>query len=131
MMVRVDDEDGLSSNELLDRVVLNQILTVSNSFTSVVSQRGVYSKVTMEFSSRVQCDTNYYGSNCLTQCIGQDSDEFGHFTCDSTGRRVCLPGYSGSLCTVGQSLPYYMWSHCFYSGNANYYSHFIATDIKP
>ena len=47
----------------------------------------------------VYCDPTFYGPDCSVQCVPQDSDGQGHYTCDeSTGAKVCRPGYAGDLC---------------------------------
>ena len=92
MMIRLQDEDS-GSDDLLDRVIVNQQLSVSSSFTSTRTITGYYGKVTLDLSFRVMCQDNYYGSDCSRYCIPE-----GHYTCDDQGIRVCLPGYSGSDC---------------------------------
>lgn len=100
-MARINDDD-FDANDLLDRVVVNQVLSVSSSFSSEVTQRGFYNSATMRFSFRVRCITNYHGSDCTRFCAPQDSDEHGHYTCDSNGERVCRDGYTGVDCRTGE-----------------------------
>ena len=42
-----------------------------------------------------------YGDDCSVFCEPSDNDAAGHFTCGSTGEKVCLPGYQSpdSNCT--------------------------------
>ncbi|PAA83060.1 hypothetical protein BOX15_Mlig029697g1 [Macrostomum lignano] len=54
--------------------------------------------VELVYSYRIRCPANHYGSSCHRLCVPRD-DIVGHFTCDSQGRRVCMPGYTGSLCS--------------------------------
>ncbi len=42
---------------------------------------------------------NYYGPLCATYCLAQDSAT-GHDTCDSSGAKVCMNGYTGAACTA-------------------------------
>uniref|UniRef100_A0A8B9JWS5 Delta-like protein n=2 Tax=Astyanax mexicanus TaxID=7994 RepID=A0A8B9JWS5_ASTMX len=50
------------------------------------------------YSYHVACDEHYYGDSCSDYCRPRD-DTFGHYTCDSTGNRVCLEGWKGEYCT--------------------------------
>ena len=102
-MVRVDDVD-IDNLDLIDRVVTDFRLSPNPSFTPTVTVRGFYGIVTMQFKFRVTCRVNYHGSDCGTYCVPQDSDELGHYTCDSNGRRVCRSGYIGEDCRTGTVL---------------------------
>ena len=53
---------------------------------------------TIQYEYRVICDHNYYGQKCNTRCTARN-DRFGHYTCDSSGMRVCMPGWTGAECT--------------------------------
>lgn len=55
----------------------------------------------ISFSYRMVCEQNYYGNSCSRLCIPRN-DAFGHYSCDSNGNRVCLPGWSNvaSYCTT-------------------------------
>lgn len=55
-----------------------------------------YSSIQYDF--RVTCDTHYYGKGCADLCRPRD-DQFGHYTCSSTGSIVCLSGWQGDYCT--------------------------------
>ncbi|XP_050991267.1 delta-like protein C isoform X2 [Labeo rohita] len=46
---------------------------------------------------RVVCDKFYYGDECSDFCRSRD-DPYGHFTCDDTGSRICLPEWKGEYC---------------------------------
>ncbi|XP_046903899.1 protein jagged-2-like [Hypomesus transpacificus] len=50
-----------------------------------------------EYSIRVRCDDNYYGSKCNKQCRPRD-DYFGHYVCDQLGNRGCMEGWMGPDC---------------------------------
>ena len=43
------------------------------------------------------CDKNYYNSTCTVLCKPRN-DQFGHYTCNSKGQKVCLEGWSGETC---------------------------------
>ena len=49
----------------------------------------------LSFQYRSQCAADYYGPQCSVLCVGMNSDSQGHYSCDSEGNRVCLPGYTG------------------------------------
>ena len=100
-MVRVDDEDPLDSNDLIDRVVLQLHLSPNMLYMSTITHVGIYGRAIMRFKFRFTCQMHYYGSNCATFCTPQDSDQLGHYTCDSDGRRVCMSGYTGADCLTG------------------------------
>uniref|UniRef100_A0A3B3Q1L6 Delta-like protein n=1 Tax=Paramormyrops kingsleyae TaxID=1676925 RepID=A0A3B3Q1L6_9TELE len=54
-----------------------------------------------EYSIRVRCDDNYYGSKCNKQCRPRD-DYFGHYVCDQFGNQVCIEGWMGQDCRTGE-----------------------------
>lgn len=111
-MVRMDDEDT-DANDLIDRVILNENLATSSSFSSVRTQLGFYGKATLLLSFRVRCSENFYRSDCSHFCEPQSSDTEGHFTCNSMGNRVCSTGYTGSDCRMRKFLVYGV-SKCIY-----------------
>lgn len=55
----------------------------------------------IHYDFRVTCDTHYYGGGCEVLCRPRD-DQFGHYTCSSTGSIVCLAGWQGAYCTKGK-----------------------------
>uniref|UniRef100_A0A674E221 Delta-like protein n=1 Tax=Salmo trutta TaxID=8032 RepID=A0A674E221_SALTR len=52
-----------------------------------------------EYSIRVRCDENYYGSKCNKLCRPRD-DWHGHYVCDQFGNRGCMEGWIGTYCTT-------------------------------
>ena len=54
-----------------------------------------------EIDGKKICYDSYYPPNdCSIQCVPQDDDKAGHYTCDSaTGGKVCTPGWKGTKCT--------------------------------
>ncbi|KAI4886490.1 hypothetical protein NFI96_024859, partial [Prochilodus magdalenae] len=52
----------------------------------------------VHYSYHVICDEHHYGDSCSDYCRPRD-DTFGHYTCDSTGSRICLEGWNGEYCT--------------------------------
>ncbi|XP_048018269.1 delta-like protein C isoform X2 [Megalobrama amblycephala] len=51
----------------------------------------------LRFSYRVVCVEFYYGDDCSYFCRPRD-DPFGHFDCDASGNRICLPEWKGEYC---------------------------------
>ncbi len=102
-MIKILDHD-LDPHDLIDRVIVNQQLSPSPSFSSVMSISGIYNKAMLQLSGRVQCFEDYYGSACTTYCTTQSSATLGYFTCNSNGSRVCSPGYTGTSCMTRERL---------------------------
>lgn len=46
---------------------------------------------------RLVCNKHYYGNGCDVLCRPRD-DQFGHFTCDKNGTRICKTGWHGAFC---------------------------------
>ncbi|MED6273051.1 Protein jagged-1, partial [Characodon lateralis] len=53
--------------------------------------------LSLEYWLRFRCDSNYYGPFCNKFCRPRD-DFFGHFSCDPSGSKVCIEGWTGSEC---------------------------------
>ena len=47
------------------------------------------------YATRIECATNYYQSDCSVYCI-PTNDTTGHYTCDTNGNKICLPGYTNA-----------------------------------
>ncbi|OWF41210.1 delta-like protein D [Mizuhopecten yessoensis] len=58
----------------------------------------------LNYSYRVYCDDNYYGSECSNFCRPRN-DPFGHYRCDETGQKVCVEGWEGPYCDRAICLP--------------------------
>lgn len=105
-----------NGNETLDQTVyqLNYSFklhtqTYTRSITGVVNAtfKGVNDPNTAQFSVTltITCSKYYYGVLCHSQCKEQDSNEFGHYTCDQlNGHKVCRQGYTdlSTNCTKGE-----------------------------
>ena len=46
---------------------------------------------------RVVCDEHYYNTTCNKLCRPR-ADQFGHYSCNATGDKVCVDGWSGATC---------------------------------
>ena len=55
----------------------------------------------MTYRVRVKCDENYFNTTCTKFCRPRN-DVFGHYTCDTTGDKVCMEGWMGHNCDTGR-----------------------------
>eukprot|EP00118_Oscarella_pearsei_P016898 m.164851 g.164851 ORF g.164851 m.164851 type:complete len:777 (+) comp38886_c2_seq46:48-2378(+) len=100
LKVTIMDDDGgalfSGNDDFVDalRASIRQA-GISSVWTSL-ALKGTYSKF-LNVKWRVQCKASYYG-DCSVQCVPQDSDQKGHYTCDSLGRRACRSGWQGAHC---------------------------------
>ena len=91
LLVRVNEEDRFSPDDMIDRVIINTSLVAGSSLPAQ-NYTGLYDVATMEMEVTVQCDPNFFGDDCTRHCEPRD-DSSGHFVCDSNGNIVCLPGW--------------------------------------
>ncbi|XP_012683523.1 delta-like protein C [Clupea harengus] len=84
-----------NQNNLISQLVTRGRLTVSEEWSKDV-HLGEQSE--LRFSYHVVCDANYHGESCSEFCRPRN-DAFGHYTCDTTGKRVCLTGWEGEYCS--------------------------------
>ena len=91
-------------NMLISRLATQQRLSAGSEWTHGVHQES-HSK--LEYEYRMVCSRHYFGGDCDTLCRPRD-DQFGHYTCDSDGEKVCLNGWQkdttrpeGDYCTKG------------------------------
>ena len=105
MKITDDDGGGPSFNDqLIDEFTTPVIpLSLSTGFTNQMTFAGAHSIASVTLSFQVECDTDFYGSNCATFCQDTD-DESGHYLCNGDGSKVCLPGYQNPQtdCTEGE-----------------------------
>ena len=86
----------------VDDLYIELSLGVSDSFTPVFWYNGDHgSRIRLSF--RVQCNANFYGSNCATECVPTDGSS-GHYTCADDGEKICRSGWSdpSQNCLVGR-----------------------------
>ena len=74
----------------------------------------------LEYEYRMVCSAHYYGNDCDTLCRPRD-DQFGHYTCDANGDKICLDGWQkdsenaeGDYCTKGRHT--YIFFYSFTTG---------------
>ncbi|KOB77288.1 Delta-like protein [Operophtera brumata] len=54
-------------------------------------------RAALAYRVRVLCQPNYYNTTCTTFCRPRD-DKFGHYACETSGSKRCLPGWQGDNC---------------------------------
>ncbi|XP_034024113.1 delta-like protein C [Thalassophryne amazonica] len=90
---------GVESTEnpsnLISRLATRRKLTVGEQWSQDV-HFGNQSE--LHYSYHVVCDEFYYGEACSDYCRPRN-DTFGHYSCDTSGSRLCLSGWKGSYCT--------------------------------
>ena len=90
-----DDDAGVSSPDHLENIFIN-----IPDFQVSSTIGGIYSgnRVTLNMFFYIDCEDDYYGSDCSTFCLAQDNAN-GHYTCDEDdGSQICLPNYYGPEC---------------------------------
>ena len=73
-----------------------------STFTSTVSGTGAY----FQWRYRFTCNSYYYGDLCNVYCKARD-DQYGHYTCSSSGSKICRSGWTGTDCKYGKKLLHY------------------------
>lgn len=90
---------SFSTDSLIQQISAQKVLEVKSEWTEDF-QESKYSSIQFDF--RVTCDAHYYGQGCANLCRPRD-DQFGHYTCSTSGSIVCLSGWQGDYCTKGKS----------------------------
>ncbi|XP_056139131.1 delta-like protein C isoform X2 [Lampris incognitus] len=90
-----DDLSTENQNNLISRLATRRRLTVGQDWSQDV-HFGEQSE--LRYSYHVVCDEFYHGEACSIYCRPRD-DPFGHYTCDSSGNRLCLSGWKGEYCS--------------------------------
>ena len=85
--------------QLVGRSTIQQDSNPSDSFTNeAITVHFSQGDITLRF--RVQCTSNYFGSDCNTHCVSTD-----RFTCDSNGDIVCREGYFSEATNCSSCVP--------------------------
>ncbi|XP_028421411.1 protein jagged-2 isoform X2 [Perca flavescens] len=103
-----DRDNGTHSNDdelLIERSIHKGMINPGEEKQTVEYKS---STASLEYTIRVRCDENYYGSKCNKVCRPRD-DYFGHYVCDQLGNRGCMEGWTGpdcksAICKQGCSL---------------------------
>uniref|UniRef100_A0A3Q3BPV0 Delta-like protein n=1 Tax=Kryptolebias marmoratus TaxID=37003 RepID=A0A3Q3BPV0_KRYMA len=88
------DNDTSEPGQLIERVLLSSMLNPGEQWQKFHHHGRV---LTLEYRLRFRCDANYYGPFCNKFCRARD-DFFGHFSCDPSGFKVCMEGWTGPEC---------------------------------
>ncbi|XP_042269785.1 protein jagged-2 isoform X1 [Thunnus maccoyii] len=88
------DNDTSESGQLIERVLLSSMLNPGEQWQTY---RHHGRTLSLEYRLRFRCDSNYYGPFCNKFCRARD-DFFGHFSCDPSGSKVCMDGWTGVEC---------------------------------
>uniref|UniRef100_A0A3B5AD08 Delta-like protein n=1 Tax=Stegastes partitus TaxID=144197 RepID=A0A3B5AD08_9TELE len=88
------DENISEKPFLIERVLLSSMLNPGEQWQTY---RHHGRTLSLEYRLRFRCDSNYYGPFCNKFCRARD-DFFGHFSCDPSGSKVCMDGWTGPEC---------------------------------
>ena len=71
LFIRVDDygQFNFTTNDHVNDIYVTITLTPNSSFTSTRAYNSVNGMSTIELSFRLQCTSNFYGSDCATYCV--------------------------------------------------------------
>ena len=98
LCIEVLDDNGASSTVNPTRILNTQANLespqVSRTFSSDTTvNEGGSNVISLSYATRIECARNYYQSDCSVYCIHTD-DNTGHYTCDTNGNKICLPGFT-------------------------------------
>ncbi|KAM9319202.1 protein jagged-2 isoform 3-T3 [Pholidichthys leucotaenia] len=88
------DNETSESGQLIERVLVSSMLNPGEQWQTY---RHHGRTLSLEYRLRFRCDSNYYGPFCNKFCRARN-DFFGHFSCDPSGSKVCMDGWTGPEC---------------------------------
>lgn len=94
---------SVAGRKLITRLATQRYLDVSQYWTQDMHKTN---HSAFSYAIRVRCLDNYYGDSCEKLCRPRN-DKFGHYTCSPTGDKVCLRGWTGEYCTIGNYLHFF------------------------
>lgn len=86
------------SGQLIERILLSSMLNPGEQWQTYRYHGRSFS---LEYRLRFRCHSNYYGPFCNKFCRARD-DFVGHFSCDQSGSKVCMEGWTGPECKIGK-----------------------------
>uniref|UniRef100_A0A8C9ZCH4 Delta-like protein n=1 Tax=Sander lucioperca TaxID=283035 RepID=A0A8C9ZCH4_SANLU len=92
-----DRDNGTYNDELLIERSIHKGMINPGEEKQTVEYKSL--TASLEYTIRVRCDENYYGSKCNKVCRPRD-DYFGHYVCDQLGNRGCMEGWAGPDCKL-------------------------------
>ena len=110
--IEVLDDNGVNPNDNPSRILNTQTNLqspqVSGTFSSDTTvNEGGSNVISLSYATRIKCATNYYQSDCSVYCI-PTNDNTGHYTCDTNGNKICLPGYTNTSNNCLDGMSYYI-----------------------
>ncbi|XP_055880316.1 protein jagged-1-like [Biomphalaria glabrata] len=96
LIVELWDKDKDGPDDLIERTVHTGLILPGQDWHTI-SHTGITASTT--FRLRVRCTEHYYNTTCTKLCRPRD-DNFGHFTCDTQGDKICLHGWMGRECDI-------------------------------
>ena len=98
--IEVIDDNGVLPDVNQNRILISQANLqspqVSDTFSSDTTvNEGSSNVISLSYATRIECATNYYQSDCSVYCI-PTNDNTGHYTCDTNGNKISLPGYTNT-----------------------------------
>ena len=110
--IEVLDDNGVSSTVNPSRILNTQANLqspqVSSTFSSNTTvNEGGSNVISLSYATRIKCAKNYYQSDCSVYCI-PTCDNTGHYTCDTNGNKICLPGYTNTSNNCLDGMSYYI-----------------------
>ena len=105
-MVGWDQDGWLNADDLIANVVWKKTYYWASStwYTSRYTySHGSYYEIKIRFT----CNSNYYGSRCTVYCKAQNNYWNGHYTCSSSGSKICNSGWTGTNCKYGKYTVYF------------------------
>uniref|UniRef100_T1JH02 Delta-like protein n=1 Tax=Strigamia maritima TaxID=126957 RepID=T1JH02_STRMM len=101
-VLQIRDVDiGGHSDAVIERTIFKGIVNPGSDWHTM-THNGPVAQFT--YRVRVLCDPHYYNATCTKFCRPRD-DYFGHYTCDSNGDKVCVPGWMSTNCDKAMCKP--------------------------
>lgn len=86
-----------SSPAIIEEVAYSGTISPPSEWIVLENSNQLSKNALIKYKIRVICDKNYYNSTCTVLCKPRN-DQFGHYTCNNKGQKVCLEGWSGETC---------------------------------
>ena len=118
LKIEVLDDNGVNPNDNPSRILNTQTSLqspqVSSTFSSntTINEGRSTNVISLSYATRIECATNYYQSDCSVYCI-PTNDNTGHYTCDTNGNKICLPGYDNTSNNCLDGMLLYSIYSCF------------------
>uniref|UniRef100_A0A2P2I491 Delta-like protein n=1 Tax=Hirondellea gigas TaxID=1518452 RepID=A0A2P2I491_9CRUS len=94
LILEVVDVNSTGFRALIDSTTYSGILVPGVEWHTLTHNGPV---ATVTYRVRVVCDQHYYNTTCNKLCRPRD-DQFGHYSCNKSGNKVCVDGWMGATC---------------------------------